>query len=396
MHREQLVLDQTRPQRPARRRSNRDENGLNPDKSQPFALGSFRNWLRLFWQNGGIDRAFTRRALFVCLVSTLTGPLKWYERLRYRDVIRNTPIEKPPLFIVGHWRSGTTHLHNLITQDHNWGYVPSYQVLVPEFSLVGPNTLRPIIAQAIPPTRIADAVPLAADGPQEEETAVADMSLYSLYHYWSFPTRPHQHLKRALFEDAPAKEIARWKETYLSILRRATFRMEGKPLTVKNPANTGRIGTLLDLFPDAKFIHIYRDPYVVFLSTRHLHQTMLRYCRLQEIDQAEIEANILSFYTAYMQKYLADRPLIPPGNLVEVKFEDLEADPLAEMQRIYTALNLPGFSAAESAFRAYVQSVADYTKNKYHLDDRAIAQVNQHWAFALREWGYEPRARPPA
>lgn len=152
---------------------------------------------------------------------------------------------------------------------------------------------------------------------------------------------------------------------------------------------------LLDLFPDAKFIHMVRNPYILFPSTRHMWEVVLPRSQLQEIDRAEIERLVLQFYTRLMQRFLADRALIPAGNLVEVRFEDLEADPLAATRRIYDILGVPGFADAEPRFRAYLASVADYHKNNHTLTADVINQVNRHWGIAFEAWGYQ-RLEPDA
>jgi hypothetical protein len=153
--------------------------------------------------------------------------------------------------------------------------------------------------------------------------------------------------------------------------------------------------TLLRLFPEAKFIHIHRNPYEVFLSTRHMHRTVLPRARLQEIVPARVEAHVLEVYERLMRRFLTDRRLIPPGNLVEVRFEDLEAAPLEELRRVYEGLGLPGFAAAEPAFRSYLDSVSGYRKNAYELDRETIEKVNAHWAFAFEAWGYKRRVPSP-
>ena len=108
------------------------------------------------------------------------------------------------------------------------------------------------------------------------------------------------------------------------------------------------------------------------------------------ISPDRVEAYILRFYTLLMKKFLAAKALIPPGNLVEVRFEDLEAAPLDQLRRVYEGLGLPGFREAEPAFRAYIDSVAGYRKNEYKVADDIIEKVNRHWRFALDEWGYTP------
>ena len=95
------------------------------------------------------------------------------------------------------------------------------------------------------------------------------------------------------------------------------------------------------------------------------------------------------FYAQLMQKLLADRPLIPEGNLVEVRFEDLETKPLDVLRTIYETLGLPGFAEAEPRFRSYLESIAGYKKLDYKPDDSVTAKVNEHWGFALDALGYQ-------
>jgi hypothetical protein len=364
-----------------------DENGLHPDRSTPLALASFGNWLRLA-SEFGVEPKFWRRAMFISLASPVTGPLRWYDRIRYGHASK-TPLSQPPLFIIGHPRSGTTHLHYLLARDDQWGYINSYQVMAAGFSLVARDRIKPVLSRFIPPTRMTDNMRLDADTPQEAENALANLTPYSFYHYFMFPTRVQEHLRRTMLDGIPARELARWKETYIKILRRATFLAGGRRLLDKNPVHIGRIGTVLEMFPDAKFIHIYRDPYVVFLSNVKLHRTLTCYFRLRELDGRALEENILLLYEGLMQRYLEERHLIPQGNLVDVRYEELDADPLAELGRIYGELDLPGFAEAEGAFRDYVESIADYQKNVYTLTDDARRKVNHRWGFAFDALGYE-------
>jgi hypothetical protein len=364
-----------------------------PNTEHPIALGSFRNWLRLLWKSEGIDLAFIPRTLFVSLTTLLTSPLRLCEQVRYGSAIGSTAIHPSPIFIIGHWRTGTTHLHNLICQDRNLGYVSLFQGIAPGFCLVGDKAIKPVLAawaRRTHPTRIIDNIPLLFDAPQEEEFAVASLSPHSFLHSFTFPRQAPCYFERyALFRDLSESARAEWTEVYLAVLRKASFRTGGKRLVLKNPANSGRIQALLDLFPDAKFIHIYRNPYDVYLSTVWTYRTVVPRSQVQEIDVEQIEAYVLQFYAQLMQKFLVDKAFIPSGNLVEVRFEDLEVAPLAEMRRVYSSLSLPGFAQAEPAMRAYLASIVGYQKNGHKLEDRAIAQVNRHWQFAFDAWGYK-------
>jgi omega-hydroxy-beta-dihydromenaquinone-9 sulfotransferase len=358
----------------------------------PVAMGSVRSWVRLLASHEGVDARYLPRVLFVTLTTLLTSPVRMYERVRYGRAVQRTQIQPEPILIVGHWRTGTTYLHLLLCQDPQLGFVSTFQTLAPGFCLTGRGFIKKIVAYWLEkghPIRLIDDVPLRIDAPQEEEFAMTNVTPHSFLHVFSFPRQAADIFARTtLFQGIAPGELAEWSACYLEILRKATMCTGGKRLILKNCADTGRIRVLLELFPDAKFIHIRRNPYDVFLSTRRLWEVVLSRSQLQEIDPEEVDRLILQFYARLMQQYLADRALIPAGNLVEVRFEDLEVDPLVETRRIYESLGLPGFSDAEPAFQAYLASVTNYRKNDYKLTADVVDQVNRHWSFAFDAWGY--------
>ncbi len=356
-----------------------------------FAFASFSVWLRLLWQNKGVERPYSRRLLFVLLISFLSTPLRWYERLRYGRQVKNHPIHPEPVFILGYGRSGTTHLHNLLCQDTALGYVTTFQALGPDFFLIGQGRLKKILAQSLPATRPMDNVTVALDAPQEEELPVAGASIYSFLHHLSFPKQSRTYFNRfVLFQNVNAPTRQKWRTHYLHVLKKASFHMGGKPLVLKNPLNMARLPELLHLFPQAKFIHIIRNPYVVYTSINHMYDKLLPPHQLQTISDAEVRANILYFYQETMQAYLRDRALIPPENLVEIRFENLEANPLGEMEKIYQTLKIGDFSLAKPIMESYLNKLSEYRKNRYATSDTAVKIVNDHWRFAVDEWGYAP------
>ena len=115
----------------------------------------------------------------------------------------------------------------------------------------------------------------------------------------------------------------------------------------------------------------------------------------KSIDHAELscrvllENNILSIYAKLYHKYEADKSCIPAGNLIEVKFEDFEADAMGMTEKIYHDLSIPGFAEARSDIEKYVGGKKGYKKNKYKYDDRTVQLVQDNWNFALDQWNYE-------
>ena len=165
---------------------------------------------------------------------------------------------------------------------------------------------------------------------------------------------------------------------------------------IKNPVNTCRITELLKLFPGAKFIHIHRNPYVVFKSTQHLHRSVLGFVSLQSISQAEMDDNILHIYREMMKRFIQDRNCIPKENFVEVRYDDFEPQPIETLARIYGDLDLPGWDEAKPRMRAYLDEQGPYRKNEFTIEKRDIERIDEHWGFALTEWGYQRPALEPA
>ena len=349
----------------------------------------FSNILRLSHYAIGIHPRYLLRLMLVINSSLLSLPLSLWERILYGQKIVQTQIENPPIFIIGHWRSGTTYLHNLLTQDANFSYLSMYQSIVPDCSLVGQDWLKPLLAKIMPMKRPMDNITWPMDGPQEEEVALAKMMATSFYTHFLFPSKTRYLFRKyVLMEDASPRIINEFKRKYWRLLQIATIHAGGKPLILKNPVNTARIRLLLELFPDAKFIHICRSPYDVFSSAKNLHKTLTPMTTLQTLDAERAEETILTLYEEMMQRYLKERSLIAKGNLVEIRFEDLEKRPLEEIKKIYEQLNVPGYNDAKLAFQAYIDAHKSYQKNQLQLSPEAQRKVEQRWRFAFSEFGY--------
>lgn len=355
----------------------------------PLAMNSSRHWLRLLRSSGGVDRGSRLRSAAITAASPLWAPLRLIERVVYGRRLRNTRIDPSPVFILGHWRTGTTLLHYLMNQDANFGSVSLFQTLLPASFLSARGFLGPLMRRFVPATRPMDNMELALDLPQEEEYATCNLCEHSLYVGWYFPKRMRELFhKCVLFDDAAPGAVDRWKQVYLDVLRKATLHAGGKPLLLKNPANTARIAQLLEMFPDARFIHIHRDPYAVFRSTQKLHRSVYDMVGLQRVGDEEIQDNVLHMYRELMRRYLDTRGLIPEGNLVEVRYEDLEQRPMQELERVYAALRLPGLEEARPGMEAHLATQKNYVKNRHVFTPRDIARVRREWQFAFDQWGY--------
>ncbi|MGE5191928.1 MAG: sulfotransferase family protein [Deltaproteobacteria bacterium] len=348
------------------------------------------DWWRLLRENRfAVDPAYWHRAAFVSLVSFINSYYRRQEERRFGPAIEKVEITEPPLFVLGHWRSGTTHLHNLLALDTDqFAFANTYQVVNPHtfLSTEEVNTRR--FAFLLPDKRPMDNMALSFASPQEDEFAMLLSCFYSLYLGISFPRREAHYSRYLTFDGVPENEIAEWKGALLRFMKKLTCK-HGRALVLKSPPHTARIRLLLDMFPRARFVHIHRHPCTVFRSTQHYFDTAVWYTYLQRPKRETVDRGILDRYTAMYDSFFEYRGLIPPGNFHEMSFEDLERVPLAEMRRLYEALSLPGFDAVEPRLKGYLASLDGYKRNEYEELSSALREtVATEWRRSFDEWGY--------
>ncbi len=347
-----------------------------------------RNWRRILHANPPVELKYRGKLARLMLTGLLSEPFQAYERRRYMEVLEKVVIHDEPLFIMGPARSGTTHLHNLIGQDPRFGFVSTLQGVAPGFVLSGGEWLRKMVGRALPETRPMDNVPVLLDGPQEEEVAMANTSPHTFLHHLLFPQRAREYFNAYyVLRDITPQALAEWREDYLNVLKVATHLSGGKPLVLKTPINTGRALHLFLLFPKARFINIVREPLRIMLSTRNMYRKILPPHNLQDFTWEEVDRNNLDFLVQSMEKWMADRRRIPAKNIVDVRYEDLIADPLGELLRIYEALQLP-VTEALPRWKAYLETLQGYRPNVFEPRPQDVTLARQRLASLYEAWKY--------
>ena len=286
----------------------------------------------------------------VCRLMSMLVPL---QDKRYRRLLQDKPLMHDPVFILGHWRSGTTFVHNVLACDKHFGYCTTYQTVFPHLMMWGQPFFKKTMSWLMPDHRPTDNMELAVDLPQEEEFALSNMTSCNYYNFWFFPQHMQEYAdKYLLMDDISDDELREFEQVFTKMIKIALWNTGGTQFLSKNPPHTGRVRELVKMFPNAKFIYLMRNPYTVFESTRSFYGNTIKPLQLQAISDEELERNIISVYAKLYHKYEADKKHIPAGNLIEVKFEDFEADAMGMTEKIYRSLNLPGFEEARPAIEA--------------------------------------------
>ena len=357
---------------------------------EPLAGSTFINILRLLAQNRfKIDLIGFPRILYSIILSLSMSPMRFYENIKFDKIINETKIDKHPIFILGHWRTGTTYLHNLISQDKQFGFPSTYHTVTPTLFLSFEKFIKPIVINSLPEKRPQDDVDLGADLPNEEEYALGALSPYSFYNGWCFPKNMGYYNNFVDLKNLSKNTVDNFKKIYLYYLKKLTYFYDGKQLILKNPSNTSRIKFLLDIFPDAKFVNIIRNPYHVFLSMkRNIEKEMILYTLQKPPKWEFFEKSMVDMYKRMFTKYFNEKKLIKKGNLVEIKYEDFILNPLIDIERIYSELNLDGFNKNKEIFMEYIKSQSKIKTQKYRIDEITKNKIYNYFKFTIDKWQY--------
>jgi len=355
----------------------------------PGFLGgvTFGDWLTLLAENRfAVDPRYWVRAASITMCSLGNSVIRWREEAAYGQTIAATKVA-PPIFVLGIWRSGTTHLQNLFAVDDRFAFPNLYQVTYPHTFLCTEAVATRLMRFVLPETRYQDNMSMGLDDPCEDELALCITTFHSEMMSLVFPRRASHYDRYATLRGVPESEVRKWQDTLLWFARKLTSKCS-KPLVLKSPLHTGRIKLLLDLFPEAKFVHIHRDPYAVFQSSRHTWLELLRYVALQR-SRLDADDQTIRYYRETFDAFLEERALIRNDRFHELRFEDLERDPIGQMRKVYEVLNLPDFGQVEPAMTRYVASISGYQKNDYPaLAPELRARIAREWRRSFEVWGY--------
>jgi hypothetical protein len=302
----------------------------------------------------------------------------------------------PPIFLIGHWRSGTTHLFNLLSGAPGLTYARPIPTGLPwDFLLLG-RALRPVLERAIPSQRGIDPMAVTPDAPQEDEIALAGMGAPSYYHGVYFPREFRRQMARGLFLDGcDSAERVRWRRALRQFTGKVAKASGGRRVLVKNPAHTAKVRQIRAIWPDAKFVHIVRNPYHVYQSTFRMFDDLLAMLALQPVQTDQVTAAIHESYPRMMQRVTADTADLPPDAFVQVRFEELEATPLDVVDHIAARLDLPDRDGLRAAAEAHLARVAGYASRTRRVDAATARAVETHWGRERDMLGYA-RAEPTA
>jgi len=326
------------------------------------------------------------RIAFLLQSACWSSVFSFFETIRYSKTLKNIPIPPDPVFIIGHWRTGSTLLHQIMNLDPNLHAPTLFQVAIPNSFLISYPYYRPVFNCVVAKHRPMDMVKLGMDEPQEDEYAIYRLTDTSPLEDLVFPKSKTYFLLNSDKLD-PKNKLNNWKSQVQSYFTKLYFH-SNKTIVSKNPFNSFRIQLLLNIFPQAKFIHIHRHPYDVIPSTIHMWDIVQRQnclnnnCHCPEIK--EVITVMDQLLTSIEQGF----QLLPENQKAEIRFEDLEKNPEFEMKKLYASLNMPFLPEFENKINIFIKGMDKFEKNEFSLTADEKADINKGLKVHMNRLGY--------
>ncbi|HLJ91647.1 MAG TPA: sulfotransferase [Gemmataceae bacterium] len=348
----------------------------------------FVAWLRLLVHNRfAVHWPYWYIAAIATAVSFCHTVLRYIQQGFYGRRVARTPIHAAPIFIIGHWRTGTTLLHEMLILDDRHTYPNTYKCFEPNHFLLTERLITHGMPFLMPSHRPMDNMAAGWDRPQEDEFALCMMGQPSPYLTIAFPNHGPQYSEYFDLRGISPRALASWKRDFLRFIQYLNYQ-DSKRLVLKSPPHTFRIPVLLELFPDARFVHIVRDPYIVFPSTVNLWKSLYRTHALQRPTFAGLEEYVFTTFQRMYEALERDRQLVRPSRFHELRYEDLVRDPIGQMQALYDQLELGEFEKLRPRLQDYAARTAGYETNRYTLTPQLREEIGRRWGKVIRQYGY--------
>lgn len=351
----------------------------------------FSTLMKLVLRNGlGIHPVYLLRFLVLIPTSFLVEIFIIVEKLKYSRAIRETSIDEPPVFITGHWRSGTTFLHQLLHLDTRFTAPTMLQTVIPEHFLFSTKYWLPLLEKMMPPKRPMDEVEVRPLDPMEDEWALLRMGAPTPFLNLFFPSAGKEFISGTGEFIPEGAERNRWELSIITFLKKITL-LTGKRIILKNPFHTPRIAILNEIFPGSKFIHIVRHPFKIVPSAINMWNIVAGQNALRsgwKDPGMEKTSKVVEWFRKSVEQ---DRAVLDENQFAEVRYEDLETDPVNEIKKIYSRLEISFTDDLEKKITGFMEEKKGYRKNRFILSPEDKDIISGILGDYMQCYGYRDR-----
>ena len=291
---------------------------------------------------------------------------------------------KAPIFIVGHPRSGTTYFHDSLNEVENLVAPRMIDCLYPFMNKYFKFMLVPILEKVLPETRLMDKMAVSWDSPQEEEFGMELMNGYTSVGFLFAPHARKMILDKYILLNS-SKAKSKWLKAHLKFAQKIQSIHKGKTLVFKSPSNTAKMLEILEIYPDAKFIHIVRNPKDVIPSTLHLYQRILPEFSLQNETNFDLNSYVYEYYSQVMEKFLKTKNKLNKHQFYELKYENFILEPIENLKAAFSKLEI---EADFEKMKPFFESRKNFSKNKFELDKELEEEIKINCSEVIEHYQY--------
>jgi omega-hydroxy-beta-dihydromenaquinone-9 sulfotransferase len=310
-----------------------------------------------------------------------------------------------PIFIVANPRSGTTFLHRLMAMDEDrFASMRLWQTMFPSVS--AQRGLRAIwkFDQKVgaPLTRVVKGVERLVFGGWEGvhdmgfERTEEDESVFYMMNVTASAMLTHivpdAFERLGIFDDMPADWRAKVMDNYDTFVRSYLYAgNETRTYLCKNVFSSGRVRSLREQYPDARFIHIVRHPYEAIPSFCSMFSMPWKVLRPEIEPDSDTTRTWARIATAFYRHLHDVRAEMPPEKFISVRYDDLVRRPVETVEAIYQRFDLlmtPDLRERlhqEVALRSGYESRHTYSLETFGL---SAAQIQEDLGDIFDEYGF--------
>lgn len=349
----------------------------------------FSTLLKIVFHNGiGTNLKYILRFLSLIPNSILVEIFILVEKIKYGKKVKKTCIEKPPVFIIGHWRSGTTLLQQLIYIDNQFTAPTVVQVVTPEHFLFSTKYWVPILNALMPKKRPMDEIEMRALVPFEDEWALLRMGSETPLIRIFFPSSEVKFISGTGDFIPEGEKLTTWKKNLMIFSKKITY-LTHKQIVFKNPFHTPRITVIAEMFPGARFIHIVRHPFKIVPSSIYTWNIVSSQNALKSGWKSPSVEETADIVKEFWHSVNENKGKLKSNEFAEVRYEDLENNPVRELKRIYEKLELQFTPEFEAGIIQFMEEKKNYKKNVFTLSDEEKTTISIRLRDYFKTYNYE-------
>jgi hypothetical protein len=335
----------------------------------------FRPWMRLLVE----DAVKNARLHFIGRVALrekvrqlLESRLRIQAALAAKPGIDATPLERP-LFVIGHARTGTTLLYNLLAQDPACRAPALWELRAPAAEGDPERLIREAERDRWWLLALAPGIPTA----HAIDVRSPEECFYLLEHtFFSFSFPLYFDLPEyvdRLLSARREEELAAYREYRRQILL-LLARHPGKRWLSKSPIHLASLDAFLETVPEARVVETHRDPREALASLCSL-AALVRGWATDELDLHRVGRFARQWYLESDRRSKEARRGADPARFFDVEYQDVTRDPIGTVRGIYEKFGYPWSAAFEDGMRRWLAANPQHKHgvHQYSLEPFGLA-----------------------